>query len=140
MTPEEQKARVRHTMDEVLKGNVNALDEVVAPDFVIHSPPGPDLKGLEAYKQFHRDMRSAYPDLRFTFDDFIREGEMEAIRFTIRGTHKGQSATVSFPPTGKQVTVTGLLMTRTENGKAVEQWNYIDTVGLMQQLGVAPPK
>jgi predicted ester cyclase len=140
MTSEEWKARVRHAIDEIAKGNVDALDEFTAPDFVLHQPPGPDLKGLEAYKQLFRDQLKAYSDFQFTFDEFIREGELDAMRFTIRGTHTGQIPNMPIPPTGKRVTITGLMMGRTANGKAVEGWNYMDTLGLMQQLGVAPSK
>lgn len=140
MAPEDQKTKVRRVTDEVYhKGNVNALDEIVATDFVAHQPPGPDIKGLDSYKRYATEARKAYSDLRFTINEYIGEGEVESMRYTLQGTHTGQSPSTPVPPTGKRVTITGLLMTRTAGGKAVEQWNYMDMLGLMQQLGAAPP-
>ena len=140
MSIEEQKAKVRRAVDEAWnKGNLNALDEIVASNVVIHEPPRPDVKGLEAYKQQIANIRKGFSDIKFTIDDFIGEGETDAIRFTMQSTHSGQLPNLPIPPTGRRVTVTGLIMVHTVNGKAVEQWVYEDMIGLMQQLGVAPP-
>lgn len=140
MTPEDQKAKVRSVVDEAYnKGNVNALDEIVATDVVFHRPPGPDVKGLDAYKRMVVDLLKAFSDIQFTIDEFIMEGDTDAMRYTFCGTHTGQLPTLSIPPTGKKVTITGLVMVRTVNGKAVEEWDYADMLGLMQQLGIAPP-
>jgi predicted ester cyclase len=139
MAPEDEKTKVRHAIDEVFnKGNMNALDEIAAPGIVYHQPPRPDLKGLDAYKQFFTDLRKAFPDMQYTIEELIIEGDTSAARYTVRGTHTGQW--MSIPPTGKRVAWTGLWMTRTVNGMGVEQWVYSDVVGLMQQLGVAQPK
>jgi ketosteroid isomerase-like protein len=89
MTPEEHKARVRRVIDEAYgKGNLDALDEVNAPDAVWHQPPGPDLKGMDAYKQMITSLRSALSDFRFTVDEFIVEGDINAMRWTIQGTRR----------------------------------------------------
>jgi predicted ester cyclase len=140
MSTEEQKAKVRRAVDEAFnKGNLNAMDEIVTEGVILHRPPQPDIKGLEAYKQMIAGMRKAYPDLKFTIDELIMEGNTSALRWSFRGTHMGQSPSLPIPPTGKKVTLTGLIMIRTVNGKAVEEWEYLDMLGLMQQLGVAPP-
>ncbi|MBA7647627.1 hypothetical protein ES703_55404 [subsurface metagenome] len=95
----------------------------------------PDSEGLEAYKQYIEDTRSAYPDLQFTIEEIIVNGDTTAVWFTFRGTHKGQSTTFPFPPTGKEVTMMGCTVGHWVEGKAVEQWIYADWLGLMQQLG-----
>jgi predicted ester cyclase len=139
MAAKDEKTRIRHAIDEVFnKGNMIALDDIMATDIVYHQPPRPDLKGLEAYKQFFTDLRKAFPNMQYTIDDLIIDGDTSAARYTLRGTHTGQW--MGIPPTGKRVTWTGLWMTRTANGMGVEQWVYSDTLGLMQQLGIAPPK
>ena len=140
MSTEEQKAKVRRAIDEGFhKGNLNAFDEILTAGVIIHQPPQPDTKGPEAYKQMVADIRKGFSEVKFTIDDFIREGETDAIRYTIQGIHSGQLPNLPIPPTGKRVTITGLIMVRTVNGKAVEQWVYQDMIGLMQSLGVAPP-
>jgi len=115
------------------------MDEIVAAGVILHRPGLPDIKGLEAYKQMIADIRNTYSDFNFTIDEFITERDKSALRWSARGTHTGQSANLPIPPTGKKVTVTGLIMVRTVNEKAVEEWEYMDVLGLMQQLGVAPP-
>jgi steroid delta-isomerase-like uncharacterized protein len=139
MTPEEMRAKVLRACDEAYnKGNFDALDEINAADVVWHNPPGPDIEGLEAYKQMMKGLRNALSGFQFTIDQHIAEGDTGAIRWTIRGTHTGQLLNLPVPPTGKQVTMNGVLMTRLVNDKAVEHWNYSDMLGFMQQLGVAP--
>lgn len=141
MASEDLKTTTKRAWDEAFhKGNVNALDEIVAPDMVHHQPPGPDLKGLAAYKQMVADMRKAFSDIKLTFDEIIVEGEVSAARWTFQGTHTGQMADMPpIPPTGKRVTMTGIGLIHTVNGKVVEMWQYPDMLGFMQQLGVVPP-
>jgi predicted ester cyclase len=139
MAPEDQKTRIGRVLEEAFnKGNVNVFDEVMASDIVYHIPPRPDVKGLAAYKQYMTDLRKALSGFQFTIHELIVDGDIDAGRWTIQGTHTGQLPGTPVPPTGKQVTMTGLYMSRTVNDRVVEQWNYTDLVGLMQQLGVAP--
>jgi steroid delta-isomerase-like uncharacterized protein len=120
------------------KGNVDAFDELVAEDFVNHDPAvPPDLPpGREGLKALARFYRSAFPDTQLTIEDQIAEGDKVVSRYTVRGTHQGDFAGV--PPTGKQVTVTGITIDRIEGGKIVESWNEFGQLSLLQQLGVVP--
>lgn len=140
MAREDLKTKIRRAWDEAFhKGNVDALDEIVAPDMLHHQPPGPDLNGLVAYKKMVADMRKAFSDIKFAFDEIVVEGEANAARWTFRGTHTGHVPNMPpIPPTGKRVTMTGIAVVHTVNGKAVEMWQYPDMLGLMQQLGVVP--
>jgi predicted ester cyclase len=94
------------------------------------------MQGLEAYKQLLSVYVTAFPDLQFTIEDMIAEGDTVVVRYTTRGTHQGNFRGI--PPTGKQVSGTGMFIDRLVNGKAVEQWFNGDDLGLLQQLGVIP--
>jgi steroid delta-isomerase-like uncharacterized protein len=79
---------------------------------------------------------SAFPDLHWTIEDAVAEGNKVVLRLTARGTHRG--AFQGIPPTGKQVTVTGIIISRLADGKIAEEWANRDVLGLLQQLGVVP--
>ncbi len=136
---EEHKALVRRFFEEAWnQGNLDVVDELVAADFDGHPPPNrPDFgRGPEGQKQFIRTYRSAFPDVHFTIDDMIVEGYKVAARYTGRGTHQGEL--MGIPPTGKQVTVTGIVICRIADGKLAEAWGNFDELGMLQQLGVIP--
>jgi predicted ester cyclase len=136
MSTEENKALVRRFFEEMwVKGNLSAADELLATNFVFHPPPGvaPDLEG---YKQWVSMTCAGLADRQSTVEDQTAEGDKVVTRWTYRGTHKGELMGIA--PTGKQVTVTGISIDRIVGGKIVEEWNEIDNLGMMQQLGVVP--
>jgi steroid delta-isomerase-like uncharacterized protein len=139
MTVEENKAIVRRMYEEIHnKGNMATADELVASNFIDHNPPGPGIPpGPEGIKQIFGMLRSAFPDFHTTVEDMIAEGDRVVARLTITGTHKGEF--MGIPPTGKQVSMEVIDITRLAQGKAVERWGQGDMLGLMQQLGVIPP-
>jgi predicted ester cyclase len=127
---EENKAIVRRQEEELFtQGNLDAADEIYAPDYVGHNPSNPeDIRGLEAAKQAAADYRKAFPDLR------IAEGDKVAARLRFRGTHRGEVQGIA--PTGRRVDCTGIVISRMEGGKIAEDWANFDDLGMMQQLGV----
>ena len=136
---EENKAKSRRVIDEAFNaGKFDALDDVVAENVVDHDPAMPPglPEGREGLKQMIGGYRAAFPDIRITTDEVIAEGDLVAMRWTARGTHKGDLMGIS--PTGKQATVTGITIDRFENGVIAESWTNWDTLGLLQQLGVVP--
>ena len=134
MSTEENKALVRRWFEEVVnKGNLDVLDEICAPTYV----EAGDVVGPEGPKQYFTEIRTASPDFHITVEDMIAEGDKVAVRWTFRGTHKGEYMGIA--PTGKQVTVTGITIWCIADGKFVESWENKDDLGLMQQLGVIPP-
>jgi predicted ester cyclase len=136
MSVEQNKALDRRYVEEVLdKGNLAVIDEIMAPDYIGHVPGFPP-SDREGDKQLIAMFRAAFPDLHFTLEDQIGEGDKVVHRLTARGTHTGEFQGI--PPTGKQVTVTGININHFVEGKVVESWGIIDRVGLMQQLGVIP--
>jgi steroid delta-isomerase-like uncharacterized protein len=139
MLSESNKTVARRFFEEVFgKGNLNVLDEITARDYV-NSGPGtlPGLPtGPEGAKQLVTVYRNAFPDLRFTIDEQIAEGDMVVTRWTGHGTHQGELA--GLPATSKSTTVTGIAVDRIVNGKIAETWGIFDQFGMMQQLGVIP--
>jgi len=135
---QENKALNRRLVEEGFsKGNMAVFDELIAEDCLDYSAPPGTQAGLVGIKQFFVMFRSAFPDLHYTVEDQVAEGDKVVTRNTWHGTHQG--AFLGIPPTGKRVTVTGIDITRWAGGKAVEHWANQDTLGLMQQLGVIPP-
>ena len=134
---EENKALVRRCIDEMDKGNWAILDELLARDYVYHMSGRPKPLTREETEQFARAVRAAFPDGHVTIEDMIAEGDKVAMRYTSRGTHKGEF--MGIPATGKEVVVTGIVISRMVEGKIAEDWEEFDGVGFFQQLGVIPP-
>ena len=136
MSTEDNKALIRRAYEEGFnQRNLAVLDEVNAPDLVFHNA-STTMQGLEAFKQFLSLYLAAFPDAHFTVEDIIAEGDKVVARHTFRGTQQGDLMGIA--PTGKQVTTTGVTITRFANGKGVELWGNNDDLGLLQQLGVVP--
>ena len=139
MLTETNKTVSRRFLEEVWnKGNLALLNEIIAKDHV-DSGPGtlPGLPtGPEGSKQLVTVYRNAFPDVHFTIDEQIAEGDNVVTRWTAHGTHKGEL--VGIPATGKSTTVTGIAIDRIVNGKIAESWGIFDQFGMMQQLGVIP--
>lgn len=134
---EENKALARRYNEEVWNNrNLDVIDELMADDMVDHAlppeiPPGPD--GAKAFVGMYVN---AFPDVKITIDDLVAEGDKVVTRWTATGRHEGEL--MGIPATGKQVTVTGIDITRYSGGKIVEHWGEFDQMGMMQQLGVVP--
>jgi len=139
MSAKEIKALVRRFFEESNKGKAAAMaviDELFATNIAYHGGGGEEIRGIKDYKQSTSESYSASPDLHFTIDDIVAEGDKVAVRFTFSGTHKGEI--MGIPPTNKKLTIWGINIYRVVGGKFVEGWERADTLGLMQQLGVVP--
>ena len=137
MQPQENKAITRWFLEEIFAGgNLELVDELFAPNFVLHDPSIPqEVRGPEGIRQYITMYRTAYPDTHFTVEDQIAEGDRVVTRWTGQGTHQGEL--MGIPPTGTRVTVTGIEADRIAGGKIEETWVSYDALGMMQQLGVA---
>jgi steroid delta-isomerase-like uncharacterized protein len=135
---EENKAVARRFFDAWNEGDLDALDEVMAPDAENHDPqdPFPSDGGAEAAKKLVSMYREAFPDVHFEVDHQVAEGDYVVTRWTATGTHEGEL--MGIPATGKRSTVTGVSIDRFEGGRIVEGWTNWDTLGMMQQLGLVP--
>lgn len=105
---EQNKQLVRRVVDEVWnEGNYSMIDEVAARDLLIHaSLPEGEIHGSEGAKQFYVMLRTGFPDIHFTVEDQIAEGDRVVTRWLARGTHTGEFQ--GLPPTGKQAVVMGI--------------------------------
>ncbi len=120
------------------KGNLDVIDELVADDYVMHDPSQPtEIRGREGLKQYISAFRTAFPDMNMTVDDVVAEKNKVSRRMTLNGTHDGPLAGI--PATGKRVSTGGIAIDRLENGKIVETFVNYDLMGLMRQIGAAPP-
>jgi steroid delta-isomerase-like uncharacterized protein len=128
MTSEDNKAVMRRYFEEALKkGDQRVLEEIVAVD---------------SLKQHVASNRAAFPDLYagLIVEDVIAEGDKVVARISAHGTHRGEFRGI--PPTGTPVTASGAIIYRLADGKIVEHWNFLDSLGLLQQLGatLTPPR
>jgi steroid delta-isomerase-like uncharacterized protein len=133
---EENKDLAQRSWDIVNQRNPDLLEEFYPPDFVWHEPDQ-DLRGYEQAKQFISTFFKALPDINITIDDVIAEGDKVVTRYTIRGTHQGETEEFG-PPTGRQMELEGITIHRIEDGKIVEEWERYDNLSVLQQLGLVP--
>lgn len=137
MSVEENKVLVRRLIEEDLNlTNPSAADEIIADDFFDHTNPPGMQHGLEGHKQIVALFSRAFPDVKWTINDMIAEGDKVAIRVRLDATHQGDF--FGIPPTGNRVSVEGMHVLRCANGKIAEHWGTNDDLGLMRQLGVVP--
>ena len=121
MTTEANKAVVRRLFEEVFPAaDLAALDEIVAPDFVDHSPVPGQPPGVDGVRHVLRGLHAGYADLRVTVDDLFGEGDRVAARWTLRGRHTG--SLFGEAPTGAAVAHGILVVFRLAHGKIAERW------------------
>jgi len=134
---EDNKQFMRRFVEEAInQKNLDALNELVAEDFVEHIPFPGQGPGREGLRQVLSAFISAFPDIRWTLEEQIAEGEKVVSRFTMTGTHRGEF--LGIPPTGKSVNIWGVVIDVVRSGKFSESRIIMDTLGLMQQLGTIP--
>jgi steroid delta-isomerase-like uncharacterized protein len=137
MSTEENKALLQRFQDEFINAHdPDAADALCSLDFAIHMGGQPPVVGLAAFKQLAAAYFAAFPDLHETTEDVLAEGDRVARRVRWTGTHQGEL--MGIPPTGKQVSVSGMRLFRIADGKIAEEWGEDDMLGLMQQLGLIP--
>jgi steroid delta-isomerase-like uncharacterized protein len=133
----DNEAIVRRFIEEYQsKGDESVAEEILADDFVDHSPFGPFAPDREGVKQLFRALRAAFPDLRAEIKDQFSQGDKVATRKTFHGTNDGEF--MGMPPTGKKVSFDVIDILQLRDGQFVAHWNVVDALGLMQQLGAVP--
>jgi predicted ester cyclase len=137
MSAEENKAIVRRFYEEIDKGNIAVLDELVAEDYIDHNPaPFPGFApGRQGLKQAFRLFWEATPGYH-RIEDQIAEGDKVVTRLTSFGKHEGDLP--GAPRTGNEMEMTSITIHRIANGKLVEKWSEKDMIRLLQQIGVMP--
>ena len=113
-------------------GNEQVAQQLLAPDFVDHTPFPGFGGGREDVLRLFQVLRSAFPDLRAEIVEQFANGEMVATRKTFHGTHKGEF--LGAPPTGKPIAFRVVDLLRVSNGKMREHWNVVDVTSIIVQL------
>jgi steroid delta-isomerase-like uncharacterized protein len=136
-TAERKMSFVRDFVEEgINKGNLSKVDECIAESFVDHNgAPGME-PGPEGVKKAISAFRMAFPDLHFTIDGMMAEGEKVVVRWTGTGTFNSEF--LGNPPSGKPITVSGVDIIRMANDKIAERWATYDYLGVLMQLGISP--
>jgi steroid delta-isomerase-like uncharacterized protein len=140
MSVEENKTLVKHFIEagNNVRGDAKKIkpfmEEFLALSHVHHSPTG-DTK-LEETTKFYNMVFTAFPDLNYSIDDVVAEGDKVVLRLTSSATHKG--AFQGIPATGKKIRFKGVDIFRVAGSKITDEWSFPDVLGLMQQLGAIP--
>src|SRR3974390_3261850 len=137
MAERENIAVVGRFIEEVInQGRLDSADEIVEENFVELDPLPGQRQGREGLKEVIGMMRAAFPDIHWVVDETIAAGEKVVTRFTWTGTHHGTF--LGIPATGRHITVKGVVIDRLSGGKMADSRILMDSLGMMQQLGVVP--
>ena len=138
MDTHRNKANLQRLYDEVMNGHdVDAADQLITIDRPDNDPTfPPELReGREGFKRLFGMLLAAFPDLRFTTDFMVAEGDMVAAFTSIEGTHRGEF--MGIPATDKSFKVNNADACRfTDDGLICEHWGVVDIAAMMRQLGI----
>ena len=137
MSEAQNVATLERFVEEVInQGQFEAADELVEENFVELDPLPGQQQGREGLKDVIRMMRTGFPDIHWVIVETIASGDKVVSRFKWTGTHRGDF--LGIPATGRKVTVPGVVIDRLNAGKMADSRILMDTLGMMQQLGVIP--
>jgi predicted ester cyclase len=133
---EEQNAAVaRRFLEDAIGGHdANVLHEIMAPEVVYHAAAGTDVDTVDEVITLISGTMTAFPDVHYTIDNVITDGDLVALVWHAEGTNTGSLQ--GRPPTGKHANWTGINAFRVECGRIVEAWAELDSLGRMRQLGL----
>ena len=138
MSVEENKEVVRRFFSEFAnQRNFSAADELVSEDFVMHIASGVDLKGVEVAKKAYSALSNSFPDISYTIEDMVAEGDKVAFRVTIKGTHMQTFGNLA--PTNKTFNISRFVIMKFNKNKFYEGWALDDNLSRYQQLGALSP-
>jgi C-1 hydroxylase len=132
MSTEDNKAVIRRFTDALNEPNLDALDQIFAPDYVHHFGSSGSDNGA-GFKQGAASIIEAFPDVQGRIEHMIAEGDIVSLRWIITGTH--QAPFLGIPPTGNKITCTFNIIARVKDGRVQEDWEESDFPGLLQQIG-----
>ena len=118
------------------RGDVSGADTAFHPDCVVHITGNAEpVRGVGPWKEFVGGFLRAFPDLQFTMEDQLVQGDLVAFRWRATGTHTGPLGPA--PATGKRIAIDGLIVDRVVGGKVQARWEQFDQSLMLQQLGFA---
>ena len=134
---EANRAVVRRWFDEIYsKKRVELMNELHAEDYVWRGPGGVTITSRDGMRELLGVYTAAFPDVDFTVEDQMSDGDQVVTRWTARATHSGEFDGIQ--PTGNSIMFTGITISRLENGRLVEEWENFDELSLMRQIGAVP--
>jgi steroid delta-isomerase-like uncharacterized protein len=138
-TPAQAQAIERYSTEVWAQGNLDAIDDIFASDYVRHGPAleGGTSEGAKSLKELVGVYRTAFPDLQVPVEASTGEGDVVITRWSATGTNTGEM--LGIPPTGKPIEIFGFWMHRFEGGQIVEEWATWDTHGFLAQMDVTLP-
>jgi steroid delta-isomerase-like uncharacterized protein len=137
VTSEVNKLTMQRFVEFINTASETLAEELVSPNAIFHVPGSAEpMRGPAGYLAIIEMMRTGFPDIQWTLEEMVAEGDKVAARFIMRGTHHGMFFGV--PPTGKKIEVQAMNMYRLSNGKFVEERGQPDMLGLLQQIGAVP--
>ena len=130
---EENKVLLRRFVNEVWNGGrLDLIDDLVAPAYLSHVVHTPPIKNREELKRWVADVRTAFPDVRFTIEDLLVDDDKTILRWSSEASHCGEFLGVS--GTGKKAVCRGITISRFVNGKIAEEWGEWDALRLKEQM------
>ena len=137
MTAETNKIVMSRFLEFINTASESLAQELISPDAIFHVPGSPEpMRGPAGYLAIIGMMRAGFPDIQWTLEEMVAEGDKVAARFTMRGTHRGTFFSVA--PTGKAIAVQAINIYRLSGGQFVEEHGQPDMLGLLQQIGAVP--
>lgn len=136
MTIEQNKAVVRRFWKAFETNDQAALNELLAPELVAHTPSSPDAQNSAIHLQGIAMFNAAFSEREFTVEEIVAEGDLVATRTIMRGVHSGEWQ--GHPATGKRMEAVGLTIERVKDGSIVRRWFSFDVPGVIQALGLIP--
>jgi steroid delta-isomerase-like uncharacterized protein len=137
MTAEPNKALMQRFTQFINTASEELAGELISPDAIFHvAGRAEPMRGPAGYLAIIGMMRGGFPDIQWTLEETIAEGDKVAARFTMRGTHEGTFYGV--PPTGKKIEVNAMNIYLFSNSEIVEEHGQPDLLGLLQQIGAVP--
>lgn len=134
-TIDQNKTIVTSLIDAVFtKGDLGAIDEYLAEEFVNHDPPPGVTGDREGMRQIGAMFRAAFPDWRSETGILVGEGDLVVEQFTASGTQQGEI--FGAPASGRPVSLPGINIWRVRDGRIMERWGRLDELGLLRQLGL----
>jgi steroid delta-isomerase-like uncharacterized protein len=132
------KEVARRLADDVFsRGDLDALDELLAESYVNHNIPVPNVPGTkDGFRELVVATRHAFPDIAVHVDDVVAERDMVVFHDHVRATSLGEFFGV--PPSGKPLAWTEIHWLRVADGRIVEHWTNFDQLGILVQLGATP--
>jgi predicted ester cyclase len=132
---DQNKQTKRRLLEELFeKGNLEAADDLIHPQFVNHEAPPGNPQGPEGLRETVAWLRELWGPMRFEVEDEICEGDKVVARVTMHGRHVGEF--LGKEPTGKELATKQIHIWRLEDGQVIEHWSVRDDLGQALQLGL----